>query len=212
MNVLVAGANGKTGKQIVSLLLENDHHVSAMVRKQDQLDEMEKLGAKPIFANLEQDISFATEGVDAVIFAAGSGPHTGPDKTITVDQEGALKLIEACEKNAVERFIMLSAKGADQPEQGPEKIQHYLKAKKVADDRLKKSNLNYTIIRPGRLSNGIETGTITAGTGLDNSEGEISRADVALTIVNSLNNEKTYRKVIEILDGDQPIQEALKEM
>lgn len=211
MNVLVAGSHGKTGMQIVTLLLENDHHVTAMVKEQDQLSEMQKLGAKPILANLETDVGFATEGIDAVIFAAGSGPHTGPDKTVTVDQEGAIKLIEACERNAVERFIMLSAMGVDNPEEGPEKIQHYLKAKQKADERLKKSSLNYTIIRPGRLTNDEESGTIEASEHLTG-KGEISRADVALTIVESLNNENTYRKIIDIFNGDKKIAEALKEV
>jgi uncharacterized protein YbjT (DUF2867 family) len=211
MNILVAGSHGKTGMQIVTLLLEDDHHVTAMVKEQDQLAEMEKLGAKPLLANLETDIAFATEGIDAVIFAAGSGPHTGPDKTITIDQEGAIKLIEACEKNAVERFVMLSAMGVDNPDEGPEKIQHYLKAKHKADERLKKSSLNYTIIRPGRLTNDEETGTIEASEHLTG-HGEISRADVALTIVEALENENTYRKTIDILNGDKKIMEALNEL
>lgn len=212
MNVLVAGSHGKTGMQIVELLLEHDHHVTAMVRSRDQMEEMEKLGAKPVLADLEQDVSFATEGVDAVIFAAGSGPHTGPDKTITVDQEGAIKLIEACEKNAVERFLMLSARNVDQPEEGPEKIRHYLKAKKIADDQLKKSTLNYTIVRPGRLNNQEATGKIKGAPRLDDLDGEISRADVANTMVLSLNNSATYRKTFEILGGNQEIQEALNSM
>ncbi len=211
MNVLVAGAHGKIGMQIVTLLLENDHHVTAMVKEQDQIEEMEKLGAKPVLANLETDVAFATEGVNAIIFAAGSGPNTGPDKTITVDQDGAIKLIEACEKNAVERFVMLSAMGVDNPDEGPEKIQHYLKAKLKADERLKKSNLNYTIIRPGRLTNDEETGTIEASEHLTGA-GEISRADVALILVEALNNENTYRKTIDVLNGDKQIAEALKEV
>jgi len=211
MNVLVAGAHGKTGMQIVTLLLESDHHVTAMVKERDQIEKMEKLGAKALLANLETDIAFATEGVNAVIFAAGSGPDTGPDKTITIDQDGAIKLIEACEKNAVERFVMLSAMGVDNPAEGPEKLQHYLKAKQKADERLQKSNLNYTIIRPGRLTNDEETGTIEASEHLTGA-GEISRADVALTVVEALNNQNTYRKVIDVLNGDKQIAEALKEV
>ena len=212
MNVLVVGSHGKTGMQVVELLLENDHYVSAMVRNRDQINEMEKMGAKPVLADLEQDIDFATEGVDAVIFAAGSGPHTGPDKTIAVDQEGAVKVIEACEKNAVGRFVMLSARNVDKPDEGPEKIRHYLKAKKVADDRLRKSTLNYTIIRPGRLTNEEETGSIFASVKLDHTAGEISRADVARTLVEALENENTYRKTIEILYGDTEISEALSKV
>ena len=211
MNVLVAGAHGKTGMQIVSLLLENDHHVTAMIKDASQSDSLQKLGAKPLLADLETNIDFATEGIDAVIFAAGSGPDTGADKTIAVDQDGAIKLIDACEKNAVERFVMLSAMGVDDPENGPDALQHYLKAKKAADDRLKKSNLNYTIIRPGRLTNDDESGTIEADESLQE-HGEISRADVAMTIIQALDNPNAYRKTIDIIKGDVKIPEALNNL
>ncbi len=209
MNVLVVGANGNTGKQIVNLLLENEHEVRAMVRAPEQADEFSKMGAIPVIADLEQDVNFAVEGCDAVIFAAGSGSGTGEDKTLSVDRDGAIKLIKACEQNAVNRFIMLSSIGADSPDQGPSKLQTYLKAKSEADEKLKKSNLNYTIIRPGRLSNDEMTGKILVDKRLENKEGEISRADVASTIVASLLNENTYRKTFEVLAGDQPINVAL---
>lgn len=209
MNVLVVGANGNTGKQIVNLLLENDHYVRAMVRASEQAEELTKMGAKPVIADLENDVNFAVEGCDAVIFAAGSGPDTGEDKTLGVDRDGAIKLIKACEQNAVNRFVMLSSIGADNPDQGPSKLQTYLKAKAEADEKLKKSNLNYTIIRPGRLSDNNMTGKIVADKKLQKKDGEISRADVASTIVASLLNENTYRKTFEILSGDQPINVAL---
>src|SRR5690606_23365896 len=102
-----------------------------------------------------------------------------------------------------------SSIGADSPDQGPSKLQTYLKAKSEADEKLKKSNLNYTIIRPGRLSNDEMTGKILVDKRLENKEGEISRADVASTIVASLLNENTYRKTFEVLAGDQPINVAL---
>jgi uncharacterized protein YbjT (DUF2867 family) len=210
MNVLVVGATGKTGKLVVELLLEEDHYVVAMVRDKGQLTEMNKMGAKPILSDLEFDVGFAVEGMDAVIFAAGSGPGTGPDKTRAVDQDGAIKLIEACEKNGVERFIMLSAKGVDKPEEGPEKLKTYLHAKKNADDRLIKSNINYTIIRAAPLNDKEEKGTVTVGKNLENSVGDISRIDIARIIANSLENPNTYRKVIEVVGGVQPIDDALK--
>lgn len=193
----------------MNLLLERDHHVRAMIRNPDQIEEMKKMGADYVIADLEQDVNFAVEGCDAVIFAAGSGPDTGSDKTISVDQDGAIKLIRACEENAVNRFIMLSAMGTDKPEEGPNKLQDYLKAKATADEKLKKSNLNYTIIRPGPLNDNDMTGKIMAEKHLKNREGEISRADVATTIAESLNNENTYRKTFEILSGNKPIGVAL---
>lgn len=205
MNILVAGANGNTGKQIVGLLLEENHNVRAMVRDSSQVAELERLGAEPVLADLESDIDFAVFGCDAVIFAAGSGPETGDDKTRAVDRDGAIKLIEACEKNAVNRFIMLSAAGVENPENGPSKLRTYLESKAEADKRLKKSHLNYTIIRPVSLNDEAETGKINAKERLDDTSGEISRADVAAVIVEAIDNENTYRKSIEISSGATPI-------
>jgi uncharacterized protein YbjT (DUF2867 family) len=210
MNVLVAGANGNTGRQIVGLLVEENHHVRAMVREASQVEELEELGAEPVVANLEHDVNFAVMGCDAVIFAAGSGSNTGEDKTKAIDRDGAIKLIEACEANAVNRFIMLSAVGTGDPEQGPDNLKIYLEAKAEADKKLKKSNLNYTIFKAVSLTDEAETGKITAKKRLDNSSGEISRADVAATIVEALDNEHTYRKSIEIASGDTPISGALR--
>lgn len=209
MNVLVAGAHGNTGKQIVNLLLEEGHEVRAMIRDAAQEEEMRKMGATPVVADLERDVNFAVEGCDAVIFAAGSGGHTGPDKTEAVDKNGAIRLIKACEENAVNRFVMLSSIGTDNPEAGPSKIQHYLKAKAAADEKLKKSDLNYTIIRPGLLTDKDATGKITASKKLPDTSGDIARADVAATIVEALDHENTYRKTFEILSGESPISVAM---
>ncbi|WKN30565.1 SDR family oxidoreductase [Porifericola rhodea] len=210
MNILVAGAHGKTGLQIVKLLVEREHNVLAMIRDDSQSEEMEKLGAIPYIANLEGDIEFAVEGAQAVIFAAGSGPNTGEDKTKSVDRDGAIKLIEACERNGVERFILLSSVGTDEPTQGPEKLQPYLKAKAASEKRLLKSNLNYTIVRPGMLNNDPESNHIIAQERLEDKQGQISRADVALSIVEALENNHTYRKTFEIIGGGNlEVEEAL---
>ncbi|MDQ3394823.1 MAG: SDR family oxidoreductase [Bacteroidota bacterium] len=209
MNVLVAGANGNTGRQIVGLLIEDNHTVRAMIRDAEQASEFEKLGAEPVIADLEQDVNFTVLGCDAVIFAAGSGPDTGSEKTKAVDRDGAIKLIEACEKNAVNRFIMLSSVGADNPDNGDDKLKVYLEAKADADKRLQKSHLNYTIIRPVKLNDEAEAGKIDAKKKLDDHSGEISRTDVASVIVEALDNENTYRKSIEITKGQTPIGGAL---
>lgn len=209
MNVLVAGANGNIGKQIVNLLLERDHNVRAMVQDSAEAAEFERIGAQPVIADLEQDVRFAVEGCDAVVFAAGAGEESDADKIDLVDKDGAIKLIKACEENAVNRFIMLSSMGTDNPDEAPSKLQHYLKAKAAADTKLKKSRLNYTIIKPGRLTDNDSTGKIRAAKKLQDANGEISRADVAATVAAALNNENSYRKSFEILAGDDPVSVAL---
>lgn len=209
MKILVAGASGKTGRHIIELLLEDEHEIACIVRDRRQIEEMENLGAKAILTDLEFDVEFAVEGVEAVIFAATSGPNPDSGKSNSVDRDGAVKLIEACERNAVDRFILLSDKRADDPESS-DGLKDYLRAKKDAEERLQKSRLNYTIIRAGRLNDNRERGTVTAAANLGKSYGEISRADVARVIANALDSPSTYRKMIEVIGGDQPIEEALK--
>lgn len=206
--VLVAGANGLTGTQIIKILNNHGQYDPvAMIRKEDQKEKFASMGVEVKIADLEEDLSGLLEDVDFVIFAAGSGSSTGKDKTITVDQEGAIKLIDEAKKSNIKKFIMLSAIGADEP-QSNEKLKHYLEAKHKADEHLKKSGLNYSIIRPGSLTNDDGTGKIKAKEKLSG-RGRISREDVAHVIISALDHVNTHNQVIEILEGDQSLQEAL---
>jgi uncharacterized protein YbjT (DUF2867 family) len=212
MKVLIIGANGQVGRHVVRMVgLSTIHEAKAMIRDEDQRQAMEELGAEEIvIGNLEEDFSHAFENTDAVIFAAGSGPHTGKDKTVDVDKLGAIKSIEEAEKAGVQRYIMISALGTDHPEEGPEELKHYLQAKKDADDKLRNSSLNYTILRPGKLVNEPARGKITAKTTLDNTDSDIPREDVAAVASASLTIEETNHSVIEILSGEEAIGTALK--
>jgi uncharacterized protein YbjT (DUF2867 family) len=214
MKVLVAGAAGKTASRIVQKLTREGHEVRRLVRKEEQLSEVEKSGAEPALVDLEKEeveeaVGRAVEGCDAIIFAAGAGPGSGAARKETMDYGGAVKLVEAAEKHGVRRYLMLSAMGASDPESGSEAMQPYLYAKARADERLQESNLNYTIIRPGSLTNEEGTGKIQAAPSIGH-RGEISRDDVAETFVAALEAESTYRKTFEILSGDTPISEALE--
>src|SRR5699024_1874158 len=164
MKVLVVGANGQIGKQIVKQLQNNDQHtVRAMVRKEEQAEELKKNGVDAVIANLEgskNSIVKAAKGCEAVIFTAGSGGSTGPDKTLLVDLDGAVKTIEAAEEAGAERFVMVSALQANNRENWNEKIRHYYAAKHYSDRILEASNLSYTIVRPGGLLNEEGTGKV----------------------------------------------------
>lgn len=139
MNVLVIGANGKIGRLLVEkLAMEKGFFVRAMVRKAEQVSELEKLGAKPIIADLKKDFHYAYDEIEAVIFTAGSGGHTPASETVNIDQNGAIKAIETAKEKGVRRFIIVSSYGADNPENGPESLAHYLKAKQATDEELKK--------------------------------------------------------------------------
>ncbi|PYZ99044.1 NAD-dependent dehydratase [Alteribacter lacisalsi] len=212
MRVLVIGANGQIGRHMVKMLgLSTEHEVKAMIRSEEQRSTMEDLGAHEIvIGDLEKDFSHAYEGVDAVIFTAGSGGHTSQEQTEVIDRSAAIKSVEEAEKHGVARFIMISAIGAGHPEETPEGIRHYMKAKGAADDALLNSRLNYTILRPGSLSNDAGKGTITAAKELSDRSGEIPREDVASAAVNSLTIEETNHQVFELLSGDTSIGTALK--
>ncbi|MFT9848166.1 SDR family oxidoreductase [Aneurinibacillus sp. REN35] len=215
MKVLVVGAHGKTGRHIVKLLAKSEQHkVRAMIREEKQTDALEKLGAEEIvFADLEKDISYAVDGCDAIIFAAGSGSQTGPDKTELVDHLGAIKMIEEGEKQAIQRYIQLSSMFADDPESGPNAIHHYLVAKQKSDERLQSSTLNYTIVRPGGLLDDHGSGRVQAEEKIKNSAVRtISREDVARTIVAALDTDHTSRRTFELLSGETPIEEALRQL
>lgn len=213
MNVLVVGSHGKIGKQVVSLLGQKGFHPVAMIRDKNQTEEMEALGGEVVVADLEEDFSHALENVDAIVFTAGSGGHTGSDKTELVDRLGAIKMIEAAERKGIDRFIMVSSMNADTPEKGPESMRHYYQAKGDADEKLASTRLSYTIIRPGRLLDVPGTGKIQADERItgDRTVG-IPRADVAQVIVAVINAENTYRKTFELLSGETPVEEAVGSM
>jgi uncharacterized protein YbjT (DUF2867 family) len=211
MKVLVVGANGTTGKQVVEKVANSKQHEAyAMIRDEKQADALKKLGANVVLADLEQDVSDALRGMDAVIFAAGSGGQTGDKKTIAVDQNGAKNIIDEAKNQGVKRFVMLSSMGTDAPEQGPEGLQLYLRAKAIADEYLKQSNLQYTIVRPGTLSNDQATGKIDINNDIEDKSQTIPRADVATVLVECLNEEATIGKTFEMLAGETEIEKAIK--
>src|SRR3712207_214365 len=157
MKVLVAGAHGKTARRLVRMLREDGHEVRGLVRRQEQMPDVEADGAEPVLVDLEEEevegaVGRAVEGCDAIIFAAGAGPGSGAARKETMDYGGAAKLVEAAERRGVRRYLMLSSMGADDPGSGSEAMQPYLFAKARADERLQESDLDYTIIRPGSLT------------------------------------------------------------
>ncbi len=185
-----------------------------LVRKEEQLPNVEERGAEPALVDLEKEevegaVGRAVEGCDAIIYASGAGPSSGAARKETMDYGGAMKLIEVAEKHGVGRYLMLSSMGGADPESGSEAMQPYLYAKARADERLQNSNLNYTIIRPGSLTNEEGIGRIQAAPSIGHC-GEISRDDVAETFFAAVEAENTYRKTFEILSGDTPISEVLK--
>lgn len=210
MKVLVAGANGTTGRLLIHFLKQDNHEAYGMVRKEEQKAKIEELGGTPILADLTGDVGHAVKGMDAVIFAAGSGSHTGSDQTTAVDRDGAINLIKATENFGMKKFVMLSAIAADEPDEATGTMKHYLQMKLEADQYLEGTELNHTIVRPGYLTNDEGSSKIKAAKKVERES--IPRADVAKTMIASLEEPSTYNKTFELISGDTQIEEALKKL
>lgn len=208
MNITIVGANGKIAKMLYPLLTKNGHHIRGIIRKKEQAEPLRNMNIEPIVADIEHetDITWAVGKMDAVLFAAGAGPGSGAERKWTVDRDGALKLIDACKANNIKRYIMISAMGLDKP-RGSDVFRVYQKAKKEADEALKTSGLDYTIVKPGRLTDHPGSGKIIVGKNLDN--GEIPREDVASVLAAVLETPKTARMEFDLLSGNIPIDQAI---
>lgn len=208
-NILVAGAHGNIGKKIISLLTSSQYFTPiAMVRKNKYYEAYKSQNVKVVLADLTKDVglAFKDENIDKVIFAAGSGGK----QVVEVDQEGAKNLIIEAKKANIKKFVMLSSLGADKPE-AAEQLKDYLKAKQNADNFLKESGLTYTIVRPGTLNDNLGAGKIELSIKLEN-HGEISRADVAQTLVRALHDDAPKNTTFEIISGKTLIGEALNSL
>ncbi len=214
MKVLVIGANGQIGQILVSKLQEHPlHTVKAAVRKTEQLDKLLKKGTDAVLIDLEgsvDSLKSAMIGMDAVIFSAGSGGSTGADKTLTIDLDGAVKTMEAAVASGIQRFILVSSIMADDRRLWQdEKMKTYLIAKHYADQILKTTALNYTIVRPGALLSEPGNGKVQLNSSTD--FGTIPREDVAETLIACLDSSQVFFSEFNLVSGDTPIKTAVKQ-
>ena len=191
-------------------LLDQGHSVSGLIRNPDQRSDLDAAGITPVVCDLEgdDDVAAAVRGADAVVFAAGAGPGSGAERKRTMDLGGAVKLIDAAKAEGISRYLIVSSLGAgDPPAEGGDVFGEYLRAKGAADDALASSGLEYTIIRPGHLTDEPPTGKVALGDDVDG--GEIPRADVAAVLAASLAADNTIGKTFGLVSGTRPIEEAL---
>ena len=210
MDVVVAGGHGKVGLRLLRLLADRGHGARGLVRNPGHARDLEEVGAEAVVCDIEalDDISECCEGAGAVVFAAGAGPGSGPERKRTVDYEGAAKLIDAAKKNGTDRYVIVSAISVDRPEEWSDQMRPYYEAKRDADHALLDSGLSYTIIRPGGLTDASGTGFVKVGTDLE--RGEIPREDVAAMVLAVLEAPGTIGKTFELVSGDTPIEEAIR--
>ena len=212
VDVVVAGGHGKVGRRLLGLLAERGDRARGLVRNRDHAADLERVGAEPVLCDLERepDIAAFVEGADAVVFSAGAGAGSGPERKRTVDLGGALKLIDAAKSNGIRRYVMVSAMGAADPSRSSDAMRPYIEAKAEADAALEGSGLDFTIVRPGGLTDEPGTGRVTVGSGLD--RGRVTRDDVAATLLAVLDEDGTIGKTFDLVQGDTPVAEAVRRL
>ena len=161
--VAIAGAHGKIALLLSRLLIDAGIPVRGLIRNPEHAEELRALGVEPHVVDLERDdpaLGAAVGGAGAVVFAAGAGPGSGAPRKLTMDRDGALRLIHACRETGVDRYVMISAMGARGEIAGDDVFSVYLGAKRDADAALVRSGLRYTVVRPGSLNDDPPTGRV----------------------------------------------------
>jgi uncharacterized protein YbjT (DUF2867 family) len=210
MDVLIAGGHGKVARRLIRILARDGHKARALIRSEGQAADIESDGGVPVLCDLERDdVTPHVGGADAIVFAAGAGPGSGPERKRTVDLGAAVKCVEAAEELGVARFVIVSSIGAHDPEGGPEAMRPYLRAKADADARVAASTLDWTIVRPGSLQDGPGTGLVDVSTTLGR-RGPVPRDDVALVLSETLQAPGTIGLTFEVFSGETQAREAVR--
>jgi uncharacterized protein YbjT (DUF2867 family) len=211
LNVAIAGGHGQIALRLGKLLAARGDTVRGLIRNPDHADDLRAAGIEPVVVDLEQAepqaVAAAVLGADAVVFAAGAGPGSGEARKQTMDRDGAVRLIEAAKANSIERYVIVSSRGADAQAQG-DGFAAYLRAKGEADEAVRASGLAWTIVRPGGLTNEPGTGSVSTATG----DGEIPRDDVAATLVAVLDEPATAGRTFLLVSGETPIGQAVAQV
>ncbi|CAN5206105.1 SDR family oxidoreductase [soil metagenome] len=212
MRIVIAGGHGKIAQLIARQLADAGHEPVGIIRKPEQADDLRAVGATPLVLDLEHatldEVAAALVGSDATVFAAGAGPDSGADRKLTLDRDGAVLLAEASVRAGVRRLILISSMGADGYDPNSDDVfQVYLRAKSEADAAVRAMDLDWTIVRPGALTDSEPDGSVTIGESVD--RGSIPRADVAALVTALLVGAAGVRRQFEVTSGPTPIAEAV---
>jgi uncharacterized protein YbjT (DUF2867 family) len=212
MNVAIAGGHGKVARALARLLVGRGDTVFGLIRKREHVDDLRADGTEPVLLDLEaagpEQVAEAIKGADAVVFAAGAGPGSGPERKLTVDRDGAIKLLEAARSAGVPRYVIVSSVGAENPPGGDDDVfAVYLRAKAEADAAVVASDRDWTIVRPGMLTD--EPGTGRARIQTEPIRDSVTREDVAGVLDAVLHEPRSTGLTIYVVAGEDPIEAAL---
>ena len=215
MRVVIAGGHGQIAQHLQRLLAARGDSAVGIIRNPDHAADLQEIGAEPVILDLENgtadQVTDAVTGADAVVFAAGAGPGSGAARKLTVDRDGAVLLADAAEAAGVRRYVMVSSYGADDYDpDSTDVFQIYLRAKAEADADLRGRDLDWTIVRPGGLTNSAGTGRVSLGESVD--RGSIPREDVAAVLLSVLDSPSTARRQFEVVEGSTPISDAVAKL
>jgi uncharacterized protein YbjT (DUF2867 family) len=211
--IAVVGGHGQVARHLLVALRRSEHDPVALVRREAYRADLESRGAEVRLLDIEAadaaGFAAAFDGCDAVVFAAGGGPDGNRERKRTVDLEGALKSIEGARAAGIRRFVQVSAINVDEPlPEGTDDVwRAYVEAKRDADAALRASDLDWTIIRPGRLTDDPATGLVALGP--DGVRGDVTRADVAAVLAAVLGEPATIGKQWNLVNGDVPVARAV---
>ena len=211
--IAIVGGHGQVAQHLLVALRRSEHDPVALVRREAYRADLESRGAQVRLLDIEaadaSQFAAAFEGCDAVVFAAGGGPDGNQERKRTVDLEGSLKSVEGARIAGIERFVQVSAINVDEPlpADTSEVWRAYVEAKRDADAALRASDLAWTIIRPGRLTDDPATGLVSLGPDVD--RGDVTRADVAAVIAAVLDEPATIGKQWNLVNGEVPVATAV---
>jgi nucleoside-diphosphate-sugar epimerase len=211
MRVAIAGGHGKIALLLAERLSAGGNEVLGIIRNPDHAGDVTSRGGEAAVFDLEAgsagELADVIAGCDAVIFAAGAGAGSGAQRKWTVDRDGAVKLIQAAQSSGARRYVMISSVGAESAPDDNDVFSIYLRAKAQADDALRASGLDWTIVRPGRLTDEPGTGRVR----LDSEafRGQVPRADVAEVLAALLADPRGVAKILYVNGGDAPVAAAL---
>jgi nucleoside-diphosphate-sugar epimerase len=211
MDVVIAGGHGKIARRLARQLVARGDRVRGLIRNSDHAADVKADGSEPVVRDLEaasvEELANAIEGADAVVFAAGAGPGSGSERKWTMDRDGAIKLLEAARAADVERYVIVSSVGAENPPDGDDAFSIYLRAKAEADEAVIAGDRAWTIVRPGRLTDAPGAGRVRISA--EPVRAEVSRDDVAAVLGAVLQEPRSAGSILYVVAGDDPIDEAL---
>ncbi|MFI9788312.1 NAD(P)H-binding protein [Kitasatospora sp. NPDC051984] len=214
MRIVIAGGHGQIALRLERLLGARGDEVAGIIRRPEQAGELLAAGAEPVVCDLESasvaEVAGHLEGADAVVFAAGAGPGSGAARKDTVDRGACVLFADAAEAAGVRRFLVVSSMGADrEPAAGTDPVfAAYLRAKAAADDDVRsRPGLDWTVLRPGRLTD--EPGGGTVELAERTGRGSVSRDDVAAVLAALLAEPRTAGLTLELIGGNSPVDEAV---